>query len=90
VARRRSQEKTGLYIFTCFSYGGAGRKRKIGGLAVPMAGASKIAFCRGACRIQLKSGVGIPEMNQKVKPRTGYLINLWSGATGKKIFASIE
>jgi hypothetical protein len=39
-------------------------------------------------RIQLKSGMGIPEMNQKDEPRTGYKIHLRSGATGKKIFIS--
>jgi hypothetical protein len=38
----------------------------------------------------LKSGVGIPEINQKVDPRPGYQINLRAGATGKKIFTSID
>jgi hypothetical protein len=65
VASRQSQEKTGLHIFTCLSCGGADRKRKIGGLAVPVAAAGQIAFSRGEDRIQLKSGVGIPEMNKK-------------------------
>jgi hypothetical protein len=55
-----------------------------------VAGDSQIAISRGADRIQLKSAVGIPEMNQKVEPHTGYQINLLSGATGKKIFISIE
>jgi hypothetical protein len=31
VAERRSREKTCLYVFTCFSCGGAERRRKIGG-----------------------------------------------------------
>jgi hypothetical protein len=85
VADRRSLEKAcgtlkiarkpGLYIFTCLSCGGGYRKRKIGDLAVPVAAASQIAFSREADRIQLKSGVGIPEKNKKkVAPRTGYLI----------------
>jgi hypothetical protein len=43
-----------------------------------------------ADRTPLKSGVGIPNINQKVDPRTGYQINLRSGATAKKIFTSIE
>jgi hypothetical protein len=29
-------------------------------------------------------GVGIPDINQKIEPRTGYQINQRSGATGKK------
>jgi hypothetical protein len=45
-------------------------------------------FFEGADRIQLKSGVGIPEMNQKDEPRTRYYIHLQSRATGKKIFTS--
>jgi hypothetical protein len=47
-------------------------------------------FFQGADRLQLKSGVGIPDINQKVELRTGYQINLRSGATGKNIFISIE
>jgi hypothetical protein len=35
----------------------------------------------------LKSGIGIPDINQKVEPCTGYLINLRPGATGKKDLA---
>jgi hypothetical protein len=48
-------------------------------------------FLQGAERIlvQLKSGVGIPEMNQKYGSLTRYQINLWSRAVGKKIFTSI-
>jgi hypothetical protein len=38
-----------------------------------------------ADRTPLKSGVGIPEIKQKVEPRTVYQINLRSGAKGKKI-----
>jgi hypothetical protein len=34
--------------------------------------------------------MGIPQINQKVERRTGYQINLRSGATGKKIFTSME
>jgi hypothetical protein len=33
----------------------------------------------------LKSGVGIPDISQKVEPRTGYQINRRAGSTGKKI-----
>jgi hypothetical protein len=40
--------------------------------------------------MQLKSGVGILDNNGKVRPHTGYEVNLQSGATGKKIFTSIE
>jgi hypothetical protein len=47
-------------------------------------------FSPGADGIQLKSGVGLPETNKKYGPRTGYQINLRSGAVGKKIFTSIE
>jgi hypothetical protein len=36
------------------------------------AAASKIVGLQGADRIQLKSGVGLPEMNQKDEPSTGY------------------
>jgi hypothetical protein len=43
-----------------------------------------------ADRTSLKSGVGIPQINQKVEPRTGYQINLRSGATGKKVSASMD
>jgi hypothetical protein len=32
----------------------------------------------------------IPDTNQKVEPRTGYQINPRSGATGTKIFTSVE
>jgi hypothetical protein len=59
-------------------------------LAVPKAADSQIVFFQGADRIQLKSGVGIPDINQNVEPRTGYQINLRSEATGKKMFTSIE
>jgi hypothetical protein len=38
----------------------------------------------------LKSGVGLPDINQKVNPRTGYQIHLQFGATDKKIFTTIE
>jgi hypothetical protein len=79
-----------LYIFNCLSCGGEDRNRKISGVAVPVAAASHITFSRGAERIQPKLGVGIPEKNKKVEPRTVYQINLRSGATGKKIFTSIE
>jgi hypothetical protein len=34
--------------------------------------------------------VGILDINQKVEPHTEYQINLWSGATSKKIFTSIK
>jgi hypothetical protein len=40
--------------------------------------------------MQLKSGLGIPEVNQKAEPRTGYEINLRSGAIGKIILKYIE
>jgi hypothetical protein len=40
-----------------------------------------------ADRNPLKSGVAIPEINQKVEPRTGYQINLMSAS---KIFTLIE
>jgi hypothetical protein len=43
-----------------------------------------------ADRTPLKSGMGIPDISQKVEPLTGYQINLPSGATFKKIFTSIE
>jgi hypothetical protein len=42
-----------------------------------------------ADRTSLQSGVGIPQINQKVEPGTGYQINLQSGATGKKISTSM-
>jgi hypothetical protein len=87
VARRRSQEKTGLSICLYLPLmWGSIPEAKIGGLAVPVAAASHIVFSKGADRIHLKSGVGITEMNQKVEPRTGYQIILQSWATGKKIF----
>jgi hypothetical protein len=38
----------------------------------------------------LKSGVGIPEINQKFEPRTWHKINLRSGAKSKKIFTLLE
>jgi hypothetical protein len=38
----------------------------------------------------IKIGRGHTGNNQKVKPRTGYQINLRSGAKGKTIFTSIE
>jgi hypothetical protein len=41
-------------------------------------------------RTPLKSGVGVPDINQKVEHHTGYQINLRSGATGKKSFTSIK
>jgi hypothetical protein len=41
-------------------------------------------------RTPLKSGVGIPDINKKFEPHTGYQINLLSRATGKKMFTSIE
>jgi hypothetical protein len=44
VAGRISPEKTGLYIFTCLFCGGAGRRRKIAGLTVPVASAKQIVF----------------------------------------------
>jgi hypothetical protein len=43
-----------------------------------------------ADRTSLKPGLGKPQINQKVEPRTGYQINLRSGATGKNISASME
>jgi hypothetical protein len=46
VASRRSLEKTGLCIFTCFSFWGADRRRKIGGPTVPVAAASQIVISR--------------------------------------------
>jgi hypothetical protein len=49
-----------------------------------VAAANQIAFSRGADWIQLKSGVGIPEMNQKVEPHTGFQVNLRSEATGRR------
>jgi hypothetical protein len=42
-------------------------------------------FLQGADRIQLKSGVDTPEMNQKLEPRS---INLRSRVIDKKIFTS--
>jgi hypothetical protein len=98
VADRRSLEKVcgmpqldhkkkPVCTFLPASYVG---ERTGSGLAVPVAAASQIAFSRGGDRIQLKSGVGIPEMNQKVEPRTGYQINRRSRASGKKIFTSME
>jgi hypothetical protein len=47
---------------------GSRPEAKIGGLTVPMAAGRLIL--QGAERIQLKSGVGIPEMNKKDEPRT--------------------
>jgi hypothetical protein len=41
-----------------------------------------------ADRTPQKSGGGISDINQKVEHRTGYQINLRSGATGNKIFTS--
>jgi hypothetical protein len=41
---------------------------------------------QGADRKQLKSGVGIPEMNQKDEPSTGYLIRRRSRAIGGEGF----
>jgi hypothetical protein len=38
--------KTGLYMFTCLSHGGADRRRKIGGVTVPVAVASQFAISR--------------------------------------------
>jgi hypothetical protein len=90
VADRRSHEKTGLYIFTGLSYWGADRRRKIGGLPVPVVAASQIVGLHGADRIQLKSGMGIPEINQKDEPSTRYKIRLRSGAIGKNVFTSRE
>jgi hypothetical protein len=37
---------------------------------------SQVFFLQGADRIQQKSGVGIPEMNKKNEPSTGYYIYL--------------
>jgi hypothetical protein len=64
-------------------------------------GGTKLAICshgrrwsncfpQGADPIQLKSGMNITDINQKVEPHTRYQINLRSGATGNKIFTSIE
>jgi hypothetical protein len=58
-------------------------------LAVPVATASQIVF-QGADRIKLKTGVDMPDINQKVKPRTMYHINLRARPTCLKIFTSIE
>jgi hypothetical protein len=69
VSSHRTNRFAHFYPPSC---GGANRKRKIGSLAVPVVAASQIAFSRGADRIHLKSGVGIPQMNQTVEPRTGY------------------
>jgi hypothetical protein len=44
-------------------------------------------LAQGADSIQLKSGVGIPDIKQKVVPRTGYQIILRSLA---RIFTSID
>jgi hypothetical protein len=44
-----------------------------------------ILLSQGGRQHTTKIGVGIPEINQKVEPRTGYQINLQSGAKGKKI-----
>jgi hypothetical protein len=43
-----------------------------------------------ADRTPFKSGVGIPDINQKVEPRTGYQNNLGAGAADKKIFTLTE
>jgi hypothetical protein len=40
------KEKTGLYMYTCLPCGGADRRRKIGGLTVPVAAASQIVISR--------------------------------------------
>jgi hypothetical protein len=81
------------------------RKNRVGNFYLPLVGeyteGEKLAsllipwqpsICSNqvADRTQLKSGVGIPDNNKKVGPRTGCQINLRSGATGKKIFTSIE
>jgi hypothetical protein len=72
VADRRSKEKTGLYIFTCISCGGADWRQKIGWLTVPaVAAASQIVGLQGADRMQLKSGMVTLEMNQKYEPSSG-------------------
>jgi hypothetical protein len=49
-----------------------------------VAAASQIVFSRE--QTALKSGVGIPDINQKVEHRTGHQVNLQSGATSKKDF----
>jgi hypothetical protein len=56
----------------------------------PLGSRKSYCFLQGAYRIQLHSGVGIPDISQKVEPRTGYQINLRSEAIGKKIFTSME
>jgi hypothetical protein len=58
VPDRRSLGKTGLYDFTCLSYGGAVRRRKIGGLTVLFAAASKVFFSPKSIPYTTKFGCG--------------------------------
>jgi hypothetical protein len=81
VADHRSPGNTGLYVFTCLACGGADSRhgRRLSNCNLQMAD-----------RTPLKSGLGIPDINQKVEPRTAPQIYLRPRATGKKIFTSIE
>jgi hypothetical protein len=56
-----------------------------------VAAARQIVFSREQTAYNyVKSGVGIPDINQKDEDRNGYSINLGSRAIGNQIFTSSE
>jgi hypothetical protein len=48
-------------------------------LTIQWAGRKRLILCES-----------IPEMNAKIEPRTGYYIDLRSGAIGENMFTSVE
>jgi hypothetical protein len=59
---------------------------KLVGLLSPWQPVVELKSPGGRLHTSLKSGMGMPDINQKVEPCTGYQINPWSGAKGTKIF----
>jgi hypothetical protein len=82
-----ADHRIGFWVSTCLSCQGADRRRKIGGHTVPVAAACQNVIFRWQTANQAwvyRLGIN----KKKVEPHTGYQINLWSGATGKKIFSN--
>jgi hypothetical protein len=90
VACRTSQEKPGLYTSTCLSCGGqTGGGEELEALLSPWEPLVNL-LSQGGRPHTTKIGHGYTGVNQKSEPCTGYKINLHSGATGRKVFTSIE
>jgi hypothetical protein len=89
VAGRTSQEKPVCSLLPASHVGEQTGGEKLAALLSPCQPLVKL-LSQGGRPHTLKIGVGIPNINHKVKPHTGYQINLRSGAAGQKIFTSME